>query len=191
MNEIMLFPLRSVVLPRGMMHLRIFEPRYQRMVKEACLSQSGFGICMVEETQAISSKANVSSIGTLVNIVDFESLNDGLLGITVLGEKRFSVKRVWSDSDGLRRAEVEWLPEWAFPSTTPDHGFLIEQLEEIYEQIPRIGELYTQRYFDDPSWVTQRWLELLPLECDLFEQLAGAHDCLPALRFLTETIDAG
>lgn len=45
MEEIMLFPLSSVVLPEGKMKLRIFEPRYQRMVAQCSKTGSGFGLC--------------------------------------------------------------------------------------------------------------------------------------------------
>lgn len=41
MKEVMLFPLTSVVLPEGKMNLRIFEPRYKRMVKECSLQNVG------------------------------------------------------------------------------------------------------------------------------------------------------
>ncbi|WP_218745665.1 LON peptidase substrate-binding domain-containing protein, partial [Vibrio parahaemolyticus] len=112
MKDVMLFPLTSVVLPEGKMNLRIFEPRYKRMVKECSLQNVGFGVCLVGSEGDPKDVGNVSSIGTLVRIVDFETLSDGLLGITVAGEKRFVIKRVRADSDGLRHAEVEWLDNW-------------------------------------------------------------------------------
>jgi len=190
MKEVMLFPLTSVVLPEGKMNLRIFEPRYKRMVKECSLQDSGFGVCLVGNDGDPKAVGNVSSIGTLVTIVDFETLSDGLLGITVAGERRFIVKRVRADSDGLRRAEVEWLDNWQEPRSHPDFLYLSHQLAHVYEQFPQLGTLYQHRFYDDPSWVTQRWLELLPLDCELFEQLVGAEDCLPALHFLNDAIEA-
>ena len=45
--DIPLFPLSAHLLPGGGMSLRIFEPRYTRMIKQACASDSGFGICML------------------------------------------------------------------------------------------------------------------------------------------------
>jgi Lon protease-like protein len=190
MNELMLFQLTSVVLPEGKMNLRIFEPRYQRMVKECCMKNVGFGVCLVGGDSQQKTVGNISSVGTLVHIVDFETLEDGLLGITVVGEKRFSVRRVRSDPDGLRLAEVEWLENWISPPTPLDFVPLSKQLAQVYEQFPQLGHLYQQRFYDDPSWVVQRWLELLPLDRELFERLAGASDCIPALEFLIETIEA-
>ncbi|YCO04342.1 LON peptidase substrate-binding domain-containing protein [Vibrio sp. VNB-15] len=190
MKEVMLFPLTSVVLPEGKMNLRIFEPRYTRMVKECSLQNVGFGVCLVGSEGHPKAVGNVSSIGTLVTIVDFETLSDGLLGITVVGEKRFMVKRVRADSDGLRYAEVEWLDNWQQPSSSPDFIYLSHQLAHVYEQFPQLGTLYQHRFYDDPSWVVQRWLELLPLDSTLFERLVGAENCLPALDFLNDAIEA-
>ncbi|WP_322803005.1 LON peptidase substrate-binding domain-containing protein [Vibrio alfacsensis] len=189
MNEVMLFPLTSVVLPEGKMNLRIFEPRYKRMVKECSIRNMGFGVCLVGNSENSKAVGNVSSIGTLVTIVDFEILSDGLLGITVVGEKRFSVKRVRADSDGLRHADVEWLENWEGPVSDPPFTELSEQLARIYTRFPQLGDLYQHRFFDDVSWVTQRWLEILPLDSALFEKLVGAQDCLPALQFLNDAIE--
>ncbi|MGR5318714.1 LON peptidase substrate-binding domain-containing protein [Vibrio alfacsensis] len=190
MKEVMLFPLTSVVLPEGKMNLRIFEPRYKRMVKECCLQNVGFGVCLVGNGTDAKAVGNVSSIGTLVTIVDFETLSDGLLGITVVGEKRFIVKRVRADSDGLRHAEVEWMGNWQAPEPAPAFVYLSQQLNHVYKQFPQLGNLYQHRFYDDPSWVAQRWLELLPLDSTLFEKLVGAEDCLPALQFLNDAIEA-
>lgn len=189
MNEVMLFPLTSVVLPEGKMNLRIFEPRYKRMVKECSIQNTGFGVCLVGNDENPKAVGNVSSIGTLVTIVDFETLSDGLLGITVVGTKRFSVNRVRADSDGLRHAEVEWLENWQVPASTPPFVNLSEQLAQIYKRFPQLGDLYQHRFFDDASWVTQRWLEILPLDSPLFEKLVGAPDCVPALQFLNDAIE--
>lgn len=40
--DIPLFPLSAHLLPGGRMSLRIFEPRYTRMIKQACATDSGF-----------------------------------------------------------------------------------------------------------------------------------------------------
>ena len=74
MNEVMLFPLTSVVLPEGKMKLRIFEPRYKRMVKECSLNNVGFGLCLVENTAASDKQSKIATVGTLVQIVDFEQV---------------------------------------------------------------------------------------------------------------------
>jgi len=140
---IKLFPLRSVVLPEGKMNLRIFEPRYKRLVKECCQNNEPFGICLVSDSNEMSPH-NVSQIGTLVEIVDFESLNDGFLGITVYGKSRIRVKRVWTEPDGLRIGEIESLPNWQSSQFVEDTEHIAKQLKHVYRHFPEVKNFYEQ-----------------------------------------------
>ncbi|WP_117235351.1 LON peptidase substrate-binding domain-containing protein [Vibrio maerlii] len=188
MTELMLFPLNSVVLPEGKMNLRIFEPRYKRMVKECCANDIGFGMNLASGRKSTSG-ITISTVGTMVKIIDFETLPDGLLGITVVGNQRFSLQQVWSEHDGLRKAKVEWLDNWNHSELNGSDSFLSVQLEQIYNKFPQLGALYSHRFFDDASWVAQRWLELLPLESEQFELLTSASSCQPSIDFLRSAIE--
>ncbi|MGR5284814.1 LON peptidase substrate-binding domain-containing protein [Vibrio maritimus] len=190
MSQIMLFPLRSVVLPEGKMRLRIFEPRYKRMVTECLKNETGFGVCLISGDASTIPK-NVSEIGTFVSIVDFETLDDGMLGITVSGIKKFRVTDVEAYDDGLRFASVNWLEGWATEELSDENQFLGERLQDVYKKFPQIGDLYLHRFFDDAAWVSQRWLEVLPLECNHFEHLVTQPDCSTAVSFLTEAFKSG
>ncbi len=44
-----LFPLNSVVFPHQTMSLRIFEPRYLKLIETCYRDASPFGICMIRE----------------------------------------------------------------------------------------------------------------------------------------------
>ncbi len=189
MTEIKLFPLSSVVLPKGKMNLRIFEPRYKRLISECSQRGEGFGVCLVNgESSAVPH--NVSSAGTLANIIDFELLSDGLLGVTIEGTTRFTIDKVWSEFDGLRCAKVEFLDQWQSTPLTKDTHYLGEQLQRVYEDFPQIQQLYHTTHFDDASWIAQRWLELLPLRPNIFDQLVLHPDCTQALHFLSQAIDS-
>lgn len=188
MDDIMLFPLSSVVLPEGKMRLRIFEPRYKRLVTQALKKDGTFGICLLEK-QKQSGASGLSRIGSQVRIVDFETLEDGLLGITVVGEKRFSVQSVRIEYDGLRIAQIAWLPSWQMQDLSSEQQYLALQLQRVYIKFPQIKTLYDQCFFEDASWVSQRWLELLPLPKQQFDYLARQSDCQEALRFLTTAIE--
>ncbi|ENM5749733.1 LON peptidase substrate-binding domain-containing protein [Vibrio mimicus] len=189
MEEIMLFPLSSVVLPEGKMKLRIFEPRYQRMVAQCSKTGRGFGLCLYE-SKLNKNASELSEFGTLVKIVDFETLSDGLLGITVVGMRRFEILKVRVEYDGLRIATVQWLPDWPNHELLDRERFLGEKLQEVYQQFPQIGELHSLCFFDDASWVCQRWLELLPLTNAQFDVLVGQRDHHAALSFLLRTIES-
>ncbi|CCN83102.1 putative Peptidase S16 (lon family) [Vibrio nigripulchritudo SFn27] len=184
-----IFPLSSVVLPEGKMNLRIFEPRYKRLVKECCQNGEGFVICLVSDSND-ASPHNISQIGTLVEIVDFETLDDGLLGITVYGKQRIRVKRVWSEHDGLRVGEIEHLPNWQTHSFGESSEHVAKQLKEVYQQFPQVKKLYEQCFFDDATWVSQRWLELLPINQSKFDLLVSQDSCIATLDFLSDAIDS-
>ena len=61
-------------------------------------------------------------------------INDGLLGVTVLGLERFCIHEMETDEMGLRRAKVELLPNW--PSTHSDFNdkLLVNRLREVFER---------------------------------------------------------
>ena len=89
-----LFPLSAHILPQGRMALRIFEPRYVRMVKNACATQTGFGVCMLNAKGDKERNEHIHVVGTHVKVIDFDMLDDGLLGITVEGDKCFNIEQV-------------------------------------------------------------------------------------------------
>jgi len=187
MPEIMLFPLSSFVLPEGKMRLRIFEPRYKRLVSQAMKSDGTFGVCLFEKSEEPTG-SELSKVGTLVKVIDFEQLDDGLLGISVTGLTKFEIKHVRVEFDGLRYARVKWLPSWEYSTVDKDVEPICHYLSRVYQQFPDIGDLYEQKFFDDASWVSQRWLEILPLTNQQFDSLVGKKDCTDAVNFLTKTL---
>ncbi|HAS8154228.1 TPA: hypothetical protein I7706_10730 [Vibrio vulnificus] len=182
----MLFPLSSTVLPDGKMKLRIFEPRYQRMVKQCCEQNISFGMCLVDSSGGAS---RLSSLGTEVKIIDFDSLSDGLLGITVLGLQRFTIKQVRVEEDGLRIATVEQLTQWPTIELKAPQKYIGDQLQLVHRQFPELGELYPESDYQDANWVARRWLEILPLSVKQFDHLAGTQNCDVAMRFLSEVVE--
>lgn len=186
-DEIMIFPLGAIVLPEGRMRLKIVEPRYQRMVTECCKYDSGFGVCLFDRSEQ-GLESMIGRCGTYVRIVDFNPLKAGLFDITVVGVKRFKIIRVREDADHLREASVEWLPNWEFVKMDDEHQILADKLQDIYLHFPELGGLYQERFYDDLSWVSQRWLEILPLSTQLFDDLVDDYQCQKTLDFISKTI---
>ncbi|WP_334554378.1 LON peptidase substrate-binding domain-containing protein [Vibrio scophthalmi] len=169
------------------MKLRIFEPRYKRLVSDAMKGDGTFGICLLERVKQPDA-VQLSHTGSLVRIVDFDQLDDGLLGITVCGLQRFTIERVRTEFDGLRMAKIRTLPNWQVAEMSPADVHLGEHLLQVYHDYPQVGELYQQRFMDDASWVTQRWLELLPLTPSRFDSLNQQQTCEAALAFINQMI---
>ncbi|WP_394127551.1 LON peptidase substrate-binding domain-containing protein [Vibrio hepatarius] len=186
MSEVMLFPLSSVVLPEGKMRLRIFEPRYKRLVSQAMQGEGTFGVCLFDSE---IKGQELSNVGTLAKIIDFELLEDGLLGISITGLSKFKIQSVRVEYDGLRFARIETLPSWSAEGIEANDVRITTELVRVYQQFPDLGTLYEHKFFDDASWVSQRWLELLPVSKQRFDQLTLETNCRAAVSYIKKSLE--
>jgi uncharacterized protein len=178
-----LFPLNAVLFPGGPLPLRIFETRYTDMVRRCMREQLPFGVLMIDEGEEAGDVATTAAIGCSARIADFDTLPDGLLGLSCVGERKFHVQRVWREADGLNMGEVEWIPARPSLPLPAQHARLadtvrraLEELEEHYEHI--------ERRFDDAAWVGNRLAELLPIELAHKQALLELDDPLALLDSL-------
>lgn len=186
--SIPLFPLHTVLFPGGPLRLRIFEPRYLDMVSRCMREDSGFGVALIVAGSEAGGAAQTVEIGTLARIVDFEQLEDGLLGITARGERRFRIMHVHQESDGLNVCQVEWLAAEARAEVPPQHAVLAELLRRAIEQIgPAYGEI-TPAY-DDATWVGMRLAEILPLAPVERQELLELNDGPERLHWLQSRLN--
>lgn len=185
-----LFPLSGHVLPGGTMRLRIFEPRYLRMVKEACHGNESrpIGVCMLNKQGQVEHNTDIHAIGTAVTIVDFEQLKDGLLGITVAGHGLFEIQSIDAQADGLRVGQVRPLKGWPPQLLAPHDEFLAEQLQEIYQTYPELSVAASDSELQRADWICLRWLELLPISAATKQELLQHDDCSAALNFLRDLV---
>ncbi|MBA3988479.1 MAG: peptidase S16 [Idiomarina sp.] len=188
-SKIALFPLTSHVLPGGRLQLRIFEQRYIRMVKEALTAQSGFGICMLNPKGKTEDNTHILPIGTLVHVVDFESLPDGMLGITVAGEQLFEIQDIDTAKDGLRSGDVTLREHWPTSAISDEDILLRQRLQEVFDAYPELSQLYPEKKFDDEPWICQRWLEILPLEPQKKQELLSSKHTQPVKEFIRQLVE--
>lgn len=191
--ELPLFPLRAVLFPDGVMKLRIFERRYLDMVRDCARDGVGFGVCLVLEGHETGvDGTSTAAWGTEARIEDFDSLSDGLLGITVRGVRRFRVLRTRVRDSGLIVADVEWTADPMPQPVAPEYGLLALLVAQL---IDRFGGLHAgagRECFDDANWVAWRLGEFLPLsltarqgllqQADANVRLQQIIDELPQLR---------
>jgi Lon protease-like protein len=160
-EEISLFPLNIVLFPDGPLPLRIFEPRYVDMVGRCMRDGRGFGVVLIVEGKE-AGPAVTRDVGTLANIVDFDQLPDGLLGLTCVGARRFRIVKKSVQADGLNMGEVQWLEPEPRVAVPERHARLAELLSTV---LPQLGEVYTgiEMRLDDAAWVGHRLAEILPI----------------------------
>ncbi|GIU19930.1 LON peptidase substrate-binding domain-containing protein [Shewanella sp. MBTL60-007] len=178
-----LFPLSVCILPGGFAQLRIFEVRYQRLVKESLNNELGFGVCMLDED-----KKTLLPIGTRCKIIDFETLEDGLLGITITGVDKFKLDYFKHENDGLKRGKVTIMPSWEPTPIAINQQKLTLVLKELLTHYPTHLSRYNLENFTDLSWVCQRWLEILPLPLIEKQHCIASNDHRIALSLLDDIL---
>lgn len=187
-EELPLFPLTSHVLPNGRLKLRIFEPRYSRLVKQCMAERQDFVVCMFDPYQSQESEDYILPIATAVNIIDFEMLDDGLLGITVEGKERVEISAQRREKDGLRFGQIQRLPHWPKEAVSDDKIVLKQRLQEIFQVYPEVGELYAEPEFEAMDWICHRWLEVLPLDVQTKQQLMRENQCHKVSEYLLQLV---
>ena len=183
-----LFPLSVHVLPGGKLPLRIFEARYTRMIKEAATKQRDFSMCMLDTAAKPGTLMNMFPLVTLVRIVDFDPLPDGLLKIIVEGQSIRRLSRVWEESDGLKVGHSVPHEAWSPMALRKEQQGLSRQLQRLYLETDSLKELDLAFEESSASWLCQRWLELLPMNPDDKQLLIEQSDCKAALAFLSKVI---
>ncbi|MCO4320889.1 LON peptidase substrate-binding domain-containing protein [Aliidiomarina quisquiliarum] len=185
-TTVALLPLETIILPGGRMQLSIFEPRYIRMVKESLQHTRNFGLGMLNSNGNKASNQHIYALGTQVQVVDFKSLANGTLGITVAGKELFEIETITTEHDGLRSAKVKLLSPWfsPFAEVSSEQATLAERLQEVYDTYPDIGELYPEKHYHDASWLCARWLELLPLSAEQKHALIASHNPVHIARYI-------
>ncbi|WP_116997513.1 LON peptidase substrate-binding domain-containing protein [Desertimonas flava] len=138
-----MFPLGNVVLPGEMMPLRVFEPRYRRLVLD-CLAGDGapeFAIVLIERGSEVGGGDERTSIGTVVSLRNVAPLGAGRFNIVAAAVRRVSVLE-WLPDDPYPIADVE---DW--PDKGPgddDLGQIAAQLATLAERVPVIRGLAAQ-----------------------------------------------
>lgn len=184
-QHIPLFPLNTVLFKDGLLPLRIFEPRYTRMISHCMRSDCGFGICLIEDGSEIGQAAQTHLVGTLVQIEDFEQLPDGLLGITVRGGQRFQVESTEVGDDQLIMADITRLEDEPEVPLPEEYQPLLDAVTHL---ISRMGYQYDDmdEKLKRASWVGHRLAELLPIPADEKQRLLQMNDAIERLAAVYE-----
>ena len=124
MNQLPLFPLKLVLLPREKISLHIFEDRYKKMISKCIKEQSMFGI-------VLSVNEKMEKIGCSVKISQIvKEFNNGEFDIVAEGVARFRVENIIKNNS-LNIGLIEYIP-----NETICHDYnLINSVQEKYIKI--------------------------------------------------------
>ena len=186
--ELPLFPLRSVLFPDGFLPLRIFEQRYLKMVRDCARQNTGFGVCLISEGEEASVPVKTTRVGTHAQIVDWYTLEDGLLGVSAIGTVRFMIESSWQQEDGLLRARVRILSEPPSCPLPEAYSLLADVLGRFMEKVGHQYPSWSEDKLDDAVWVGYRLAELLPLTGIEKQHLLEMSDPIERLQSLVDAL---
>lgn len=124
-----IFPLESVLVPGALLPLRVFEPRYQALLRDIA-DDPEFGSVLIERGSEVGGGDARLPIGTIGQIVS-TSPRSTHTDIVIVGTQRFTVIE-WLDDDPYPRANVSIIDE---PGSEPeDHG-RVEAVKRQWEAV--------------------------------------------------------
>lgn len=187
-ERVALFPLNLVLFPGGLLPLRIFEPRYLRMVSECLRAQRPFAVAAILDGPEAGGVASTARSGTLARIIDWEQRDDGLLGLVCEGEQCFALRSVSVEQDHLLRAEIVRLPLVEPQPLPAELDWTAELLDDL---LRRVGPPYDRLIAAQPSadHVANRLIELLPLPLTERQALFEMDNSAQRLQCLARLIN--
>lgn len=198
------FPVGSVLMPYMPLALRVFEPRYLKLMGDLVGSDNPvFGVPLHPQRVAAGEQPERLTIGTVAKVEDF-GMTDEHLGITATGTKRFVVTK-WLEPDPYPRAEVAYLPDLVWDDKFDSQKMTLElEVRGLLTRASKYGEMMWDadtEVSEDPVAATWQLAAMLPvppleqhtmLESEHLETLidTALAICAGGNRFL-DGLDAG
>lgn len=174
--ELPLFPLSGVLLPYGRLPLQIFEPRYLDLVKDSMKSGEPFGVVWIRRGAEVAQRgraaAELGDYGTCAHIVDWDQLDNGLLGITIEGGVCFDLFETRTEANGLVIGQVEMQQSPPAVRLSDESRALLDILRSL-EQHPHVQRLNLTLDYNDAWQVAYALVQLLPMDEALKYELLG------------------
>lgn len=152
-NQLPLFVLDLFLLVGGRTRLRVFEPRYIKLVRLA-VQGNGF---------IIAQKAGQTCLASWVKVINFDQGADDILEIDVECIHIVQIYPAYTDAEHLHFVTYQAVRHWSEIKRHHVNSDYFNSLNLVIDRTPLLTSLYAQDIDEDDSWVIARWLELLPL----------------------------
>jgi len=187
MPTLPLFPLAAPLFPEQVMPLQIFEPRYIKLISDCLKAQQGFGVVQIREGHEVGGGAQIFQFGVEAQIIDFEQLPNGLLGIQVVGRRKFSVTSTEQGQMNQLLAEVAWLIDEP-PTVVPDDFDGLRLLLDDLKLHSAVRALQLPECLD-ARHLGWQLCQLLPLDAPDKVALLSLDDPIERLDHLAERVE--
>lgn len=178
-----LFVLETVLFPDCTLDLQVFEARYLDMVSRCLRQDATFGVLALDQHSA-----SLAHFGCEAKIIDWKQLDNGLLGIRVLGQKCFAVEQLERQADGLNLAQVSWLARCVDAALGPEQVELALVLEALLLH-PEVQQLDLPKKPLSLQLLADRLGYLLPLSVTQKSLLLAEIDPVARLNKINNWID--
>jgi uncharacterized protein len=195
MPVIPMFPLGSVLLPAMPLQLRIFEPRYLKLLGDLVASDKPeFGVVLIERGQEVGGGEKRMEIGTLASVSEIGTTED-FLGLQSVGSNRFRVN-AWLPDDPYPIADIDFIPDLIWDdSLMPARVHLETKVRQLLAFASEFGDLQygsDTALSDDPMdacWQLAGVLPVGPLDqIDLLSS-ASADELIQRTYEIVKTAD--
>jgi Lon protease-like protein len=105
-----MFPLGSVLLPAMPLPLRIFEPRYLKLLGDLLGAEDPeFGVVLIERGPEVGGGEKRMDLGTIAKVTNIGT-TEQFYGLESVGSRRFRVN-AWLPDDPYPIADIDFLPD--------------------------------------------------------------------------------
>ena len=173
-----MFPLGSVLMPAMPLPLRIFEPRYLKLLGDLMGSENPeFGVVLIERGDEVGGGEQRMTLGTIASVINIGTTQE-FYGLESFGTQRFRVTS-WLPDDPYPLAVIELVPDLVWDDTLLDSK---NQLETKVRQLLAFASEFTNLQFgastelsDDPMEACWQLAGILPIgELDQMDLLSSA-----------------
>ena len=148
-----MFPLGTVLVPKAVVPLHVFEPRYQTMLVDVMAGDRKFGVVLIERGSEVGGGDVRTDVGTAVQVVELRPIAASRWVVVVAGTERITVDR-WLSDDPYPRAEVSAFPDQPGPSVdAQEWKALKRQMRQVLAALAELGDTVARATFelgDDP-----------------------------------------
>ena len=186
MDELPLFPLRTVLFPDGLLELKIFEARYLDLMSRCLRERAPFGVVALRsggEARSAGDVVQLYEVGTLAELIDVDSAQAGILLVRCRGGERFKVGATRQERDGLWLAQTESVAADPLVAPNAGHAEVVKSLADAVAALAAQGSrpFLEPHRFESAGWVANRWCEILRLPLEVRQRLMTLADPLARL----------
>ena len=136
-----MFPLGSVLMPAMPLPLRIFEPRYLKLLGDLVAAENPeFGVVLIERGQEVGGGEKRMEIGTIASVTNIGTLEE-FYGLESVGARRFRVN-AWLPDDPYPIADIDFLPDLIWDDTLmPSRVHLETKVRQLLAFASEFGDL--------------------------------------------------